>query len=636
MQQQQGTQAFDEGNRLAERGDLDGAERCYRQAAEAGHPTALAYAGAFDEARGRIREAHAAYERADAQGDGYGAFRLGLVLSRSGDWDGAAAAWRRAEERGRQDPPFDPAALMRRQAGPSGAVEGVAPATQRSALANPVILGAVTVLVAIIGVFLAYNANSGLPFVPTRELKVDAPNGAALVPGNDVYSGGFRVGLVSDMRPVRLRNGQVGAQLTLQLNKSFGPVPVDSTVSIRPRSVLGLKYLDLERGSSRRMFPDGATLPLSQSTVPVQFDDINKMFDARTRPAVQQNLQGFGDALAARGGDLNDTIASLPALLGHLRPVAAYLSDPHTQLTRFLAALDGFFSTVSPVAQTNVRLLADQATTFAAISHSPSDLEATIRKSPPTLDVSTASLRAQQPFLVDLTTFSNYLAPATAQLRDALPNINPALAAGIRVLPRTPSMNRKLQGVLQALRTLAQAPGTNVAVNGLTATVGILNPMIRYLGPFVTVCGSWMNWWTELADLVSEQTSFGMAQRALIQFANHQTNNLNSAGAYAMANGYQPGDVPGTSGMSDAEYLHGPTYGAAVTANGSADCEAGQRGYPLQLNHLDRTGRALNTDAHTPGGQGVTWNGRAHVPAGETFSRSPQTGPQLPYIPSNP
>jgi len=507
--------------------------------------------------------------------------------------------------------------------------------TSQPAFANPVLIGAVTVLVAIVAVFLAYNANNGLPFVPTRELKVDVANGAALVPGNDVLEGGFRVGIVSDMHPVLLRDGRVGAELTLQLNTRNGRVPVDSYATIRPRSVLGLKYLDLVLGHASRVFPDGATLPLRQTAIPVQFDDLNKMFDARTRPAVQQNLQGFGDTFAARGGDLNDTIASLPSLFGHLRPVAAYLSSPNTELTRFFAALNGFFSTVSPVAQQNERLFADQATTFAAIAHSPSDLEATIRKSPPTLDVSTASLKAQQPFLVDLRTWAGYMKPATDQLRLALPNIDPALAAGIKVLPRTPSMNQKLEGVLSALKTLAQAPGTNVALNGLTSTVGILNPMIKYLGPYVTVCGSFTNFWAELADTVSEQTSLGMAQRALIQFANHQTNNVNSAGAYAPANGYQQGDPPGTSGMSDAEYTHGPAYGAAISAAGAADCEAGQRGYQLSQNSQDSLHRAMVSDQYTPGVQGPTWSGRGRVPAGETFTRRPLTGPQTPYIPGN-
>ena len=438
----------------------------------------------------------------------------------------------------------------------------MSPRRRQGGLANPVLIGAITVLVVIVAVFLAYNADNGLPFVPTRQLKIDVANGESLVPGNDVEEGGFRIGVVNDMHPIELPNGTPGAQLILNLNTANGRVPVDSTATIRPRSVLGLKYLNILPGRSRKTFPDGATMPLSQTNVPVQFEDINTLFDAKTRPAVQRDLAGYGDALTARGSALNDTIASLPSLFQHLQPVAQYLSDPNTQLTRFLVALNGFMGTVSPVAHVNAELFKDQATTFEAISRNASDLEDTIRESPSTLDVSTASLKAQQPFFVDLTTFSNYLAPATSQLEQALPNINPALAAGIKVLPRTPSMNQKLEGVLSSLKSLALDPGTNLALNGLTATVGTLNPMIRYLGPYVTVCNDFNYFWEEIADLVSEQTSFGMAQRALIMFGNHQANSV--------------------------------------------------------------------------GNQGPTFSGLSRVPPGETFSRNPSTGPQLPYIPSNP
>ena len=68
-----------------------------------------------------------------------------------------------------------------------------------SIVANPVLVGAVTTLVVVVAVFLAYNANNGLPFVPTRSLNVQIANGAELVHGNEVRSGGFRVGVVTDM-----------------------------------------------------------------------------------------------------------------------------------------------------------------------------------------------------------------------------------------------------------------------------------------------------------------------------------------------------------------------------------------------------------------------------------------------------
>ena len=57
------------------------------------------------------------------------------------------------------------------------------------------------------------------------------------------------------------------------------------------------------------------------------------------------------------------------------------------------------------------------ATTFAAISHSPSDLEADDRGVPLDDQVSTQSLKVQQPFLANLTTLGNLLAPATSALQ---------------------------------------------------------------------------------------------------------------------------------------------------------------------------------------------------------------------------
>ena len=213
--------------------------------------------------------------------------------------------------------------------------------SQPSALANPVLVGAMTVLVIMVAVFLAYNANNGLPFVPTKQLKVDIASGSDLVPGNEVREGGFRIGLVSELKPIALKTGQIGAQLTLQLNQAEGNVPVDSTASIRPRSVLGLKYIDLHKGTSHKLFADGATMPITQTSVPVQFEDVFQAFDAKTRKSIDQNLVGFGDTLAGRGSALNDTFASLPRLLTYLEPVTRYLADPSTELTRFFNVARG-------------------------------------------------------------------------------------------------------------------------------------------------------------------------------------------------------------------------------------------------------------------------------------------------------
>jgi virulence factor Mce-like protein len=504
--------------------------------------------------------------------------------------------------------------------------------TPQNPFTNPTLVGAMTVLAVVLAVFLAYSANQGLPFVPTRELKVDVANGANLVVGSDVSEGGTRIGQLTAMTPTMLPSGQVAAQLTLALGRANGNVPIDSTVTVGERSLLGQKYVELTKGKSKRIFADGGTMPIAQTSVPVQIDDVFNTFTPPTRKAIDGNLVGIGDTLAGRGEALSQTLQNLPPLLGYLTPVAANLSNPQTQLTRFFNNVDTFTGVVAPISNVNAQLFTDTARTFAAISHSPRNLEATISESPSTLSVSTQSLGVQQPFLTDLAKLGNALTPATAELRAALPDINPALEVGANTLARTPVLNRNLQHVMVSLKSLALSPGTNLALNGLTATVQTLNPMMRYLGPYVTVCNDWNYFWTYLADNVSERTSFGTAQRILLKIANvAQPNNVGIQGASSAVNGGGSNSVLGGN-----EYLHGQEYGAAIDNQGNADCETGQRGFPQKLNYFDPQGRNLALDPHTPGNQGPTFAGIAHVPKGETFSRNPQTGPQLDYNPTNP
>ena len=152
-----------------------------------------------------------------------------------------------------------------------------------SAASNPVLIGAVTVLVTTVAVFLAYNANQGLPFVPTTTVKVRVANGANLVKGNEVRSGGSRIGVVTDMKPVRLEDGSTGAELTLELDKAHGDLPTDSTLRIRPRSALGLKYVEIEKGTSKENFASGDTVPSSQASFATELDEVYEMFDTPPR-----------------------------------------------------------------------------------------------------------------------------------------------------------------------------------------------------------------------------------------------------------------------------------------------------------------------------------------------------------------
>src|SRR5215218_2200749 len=129
-----------------------------------------------------------------------------------------------------------------------------------SVAANPVLIGAATVLVIIVAVFLAYNANNGLPFVPTYSLWMELPNASNLVTGNEVRIGGDRVGIIDTIEPLTHRDGRVSARVHVKLETEIKPLPVDSRIIVRPRSPLGIKYIEVTRGSSSRGVPEGGTL----------------------------------------------------------------------------------------------------------------------------------------------------------------------------------------------------------------------------------------------------------------------------------------------------------------------------------------------------------------------------------------
>src|SRR6185369_12634705 len=138
---------------------------------------------------------------------------------------------------------------------------------------SPILVGAVTVLVVIVAVFLAYNANNGLPFVSTYDLKARVPNADALVKGNEVRIGGVRVGVVKKVVPVNLGDGKLAAELSLALDKTAEPLPKDSTIMVRPKSALGLKFLQITPGKSSEGFEAGESIPVSSAKPePVDID----------------------------------------------------------------------------------------------------------------------------------------------------------------------------------------------------------------------------------------------------------------------------------------------------------------------------------------------------------------------------
>jgi virulence factor Mce-like protein len=436
---------------------------------------------------------------------------------------------------------------------------------------NPVLIGAATVLVVLVAVFLSYNANQGLPFVPTYELKAELPNAANLVVGNEVRIGGTRVGAVSAITPKTLRNGRVIAVIDMKLQKAVQPLPKDSTLIVRPRSALGIKYVQITRGHASQGYQDGDTIPLGKATPqPVELDEFFNMFDKPTRQAAEANLQGFGDAFAGRGESLNTAIGSLRPLLRDVVPVAKNLSASQTHLKRFFDTLGATAAIVAPVADTQARLFENLDTTFGGLRNVAKPfIQDSISGGVPALDTAIREFPKQRPFLRNTQALFHDLRPGVKALRGAAPPLASALETGIRVLPKTPPLDRRLTALLDEVRTFSNDPLVPRGLKALTGTLNALNPTLQYLAPTQTVCNYVTLWFRNVSSLLSEGDRNGTWQRFIIVATPQGPNNEGA-----------PSSGP-ANGPSQENHLHTDPYPHTGAPGQPKECEAGNEPYAI-------------------------------------------------------
>jgi virulence factor Mce-like protein len=452
-------------------------------------------------------------------------------------------------------------------------------------------VGALTVLIIIVAVFLAYNANNGLPFVPTYRVSVQVPNAEALVKGNDVRVGGIRVGVVQNIEPQQADDGTVSAKLDLKLDKEVDPLPEDSTVTVRSRSALGLKYLQISPGRSANGLPEGAELPLAAAKPEtVDIDQLLNTFDVPTRRAIQTNLVEFGTAVAGRGPDLNAGIGALSQTVRLLEPVARNLSSNSTGLDRFFRALEATAAEVAPVAETQAQLFVSLDTTFSALAAVARPfIQETISKSPPTLDTANAVLPRLRPFLRHSRGLFADLRPSARLLIGTAPQLASALRVGTPVLRATPVLNAELPPTAQAVLDFGQAPGVTTGLNLLTQTNQVLDPTLHFVTPAQSVC----NYATLLFRNVSSHLSLGDGvgtyQRFIVLAPPTGQNNVGS-----------PASGP-ANGPDVANHLHyNPYPNTAAPGQKPKECEAANEPYNA----------AQTVIGNAPGNQGIETEGQ--------------------------
>jgi ABC-type transporter Mla subunit MlaD len=364
------------------------------------------------------------------------------------------------------------------------------------------------------------------------------------------------------------------------------PLPKDSTLLIRTKSALGLKYVELTRGRSDDGFGDGDTIPLSASTpAPVEFDEFVNMFDDKTREAMRQNLEGFGTAFAGRGTSINQAIAAFRPLLTDIIPVAQNLSDPNTNLKRFIAELGDAAAEVAPAAEEQAELFVNLDTTMAALREVARPyIQDSITKGRPALDAAIESFPIQRPFLANSEGLFRELRPGVRALRTSAPVLADALEIGTPTLRRSVALNRRLEPLLRELQTFAEDPRTELGVDALSDVVRTLKPTLNHLAPAQLQCNYVTLWFRNVSSLLSEGDRNGTWQRFIIIATPQGPNNEGGPSS-------APADGPNVD-----NHLHTNPYPNTASPGQPKECEAGNEPYA----------RGQTVIGNTPGRQSAT------------------------------
>jgi hypothetical protein len=300
---------------------------------------------------------------------------------------------------------------------------------------------------------------------------------------------------------------------------------------------------------------------------------------------MRTNLDGFGDAFAGRGGSINQAIAAFRPLLSDIIPVAQNLSDPDTNLRRFITSLGAAAAEVAPVAEQQAELFVNLDITMAALAEVARPyIQDSITKGRPALDAAIESFPIQRPFLANSEGLFRELRPGVRALSTSAPVLADALEVGTPTLLRSVKLNERLEPLLRELQTFSEDPQVELGIDGLTDVVRTLNPTLQYLAPAQLQCNYITLWFRNVASLLSEGDKNGTWQRFII-IATPQ--GPNSEGGPASA----PADGPTVD-----NHLHANPYPNTASPGQPKECEAGNEPYA----------RGKTVIGNTPGTQSAT------------------------------
>jgi virulence factor Mce-like protein len=217
--------------------------------------------------------------------------------------------------------------------------------------------------------FLAVNVGQPTPFSNSYTVHAVFSDADGVPSAADVRMSGVDVGKVVEVSHDRRYPGETLVTLAISDGRAV-PVYTDGYAKVRPKTLLGEKYIDLTvgGGDAAEAIPSGGFMPVGQAGKDVSNDEIFNAFDQTTRAQQQQVLRLLDTATQQRASDIRSILPQLQTVVANLDPLARVYERDQPEVDRIFVQLDTILATIADEHEQLAGLLSNGGSVLNAVA----------------------------------------------------------------------------------------------------------------------------------------------------------------------------------------------------------------------------------------------------------------------------
>ncbi|MEO8898495.1 MAG: MlaD family protein [Candidatus Dormibacter sp.] len=251
---------------------------------------------------------------------------------------------------------------------------------RRRTLINGGILAFFTAFCIIVMEFLAVNIGQPNPLSSDYTVHGVFADADGIPTAADVRVSGVAVGKVTAVSHDPSSPGF--SVVTMHISDTHAvPIYSNGFAKVRPKTLLGEKYVDLTVGSSAaaEAISTGGYLPVAETGKDVSNDEIFNSFDAATRADQQQVLAALDQATKGRAADVQSIIPQLQQVVANLSPVAQVYEKDQPQTDNIFVQLNTIMQALADEHQQLAGFLANGNVALGAVAQKDAALVGTLQ-----------------------------------------------------------------------------------------------------------------------------------------------------------------------------------------------------------------------------------------------------------------